>query len=298
VHRLETGESSARRTRSRFVREPAGGLRLEARDVRLLTDLFLHQAMSREQIVQLGYFTGVNRCNRRLRQLFDHGYVKRHFLPEAPYGAQATYTIGRAAVPVVATALDRDREEVKNLCERGTPAFLTHTLAIVEFRIRLHHAAMALPGVEIERWLPEMLCRDEFEVKTGGAGGGTWRTEVFRPDGFVRLHHPGSGGYRNFFVEIDLGHTSQRQFVGKLRTHRHYLEGSLFADQYGTTRHDRFHTLVVTTGEVRLANLCALVDRERSDLFWFTTFEAVRQSGALAAAWRVPGDPAPRTLLS
>ena len=245
--------------------------------------------MTRTQLISLGYFTSVSRCNRVLRRLFDRQYLQRHFLPEAPYGAQTIYTIGKAAAPLVAAHLEQEVADVIEQSRRGTPAFLTHCLAIVDVRIAFQEAVKLREDVSIERWIPEMLCRDEYQVRTSGSGDSTWCTEVFRPDGFVQLKQDGRKPLHGFFLEIDLGHTSSKQFVGKLNTHEHYLKSGLFAEVFDAVPNDEFNTLVVTTGNGRLSNLCDLVEQNASRLFWFTTFEAIRSHGALGPIWRVPG---------
>jgi len=233
--------------RSRFTPQPRGRLRLGARDEELLSDLFLHRAMSRGQIQAL-YFGSLVRCNARLRLLFDHHYVTRYYLPLALYGAQAVYSIGRAAVPLVAAQLDMDIVEVSQQYRRAkTPQFLAHTLEIVNVRIAFRDAIAEQPGVEMERWLPEIQCRHEYEYCLENA----WRQEVFKPDAFVRLRRAGSGNHLNYFIEVDLGHTSSRQFSGKLQAHRRYLDSGLFQEVYGC---EHFRTLVVTTGTGRLSN--------------------------------------------
>lgn len=251
-------------------------MRLEDRDRQLLCDLYLHRNMTRGQIEAL-FFTSTPRCNARLRQLFDHGFVGRYYLPAAPFGAQAIYSIGKAAVPVVARQLDTEITEVARQQRRGrTPTFIEHTLEIVNLWLAFRAAAKRGDEIEIERWLPEILCRHEYEMRE--IGSGRWRKEVFKPDGFMRLkrkanrsdiQRDGDNEYLNFFIEVDLGHTSARQFEGKLLAHRRYLESGLFDEIYGG---GSFKTLVITTSERRLANLCELVRGHESDLFWFTTF--------------------------
>jgi len=276
-------DSSNPGARSRFVREPHREIALGTRDEELLCTLFLHQALSRGQIQTL-YFGSVPRCNARLRQLYDHRYVRRYYLPRAPYGSQAIYLLGQAAIPVVAACLERSPAEVRSLCRQETPTFLEHTLAITDFYLALR-SAVEQQDIQIERWLPEMLCRHEYEMRAQGAG---WHKEVFKPDGFVRLACGQPAAYHSFFVEIDLGHTASGQFLGKLEGHRRYLQSGLFAETFGC---DRFATLVVTTGEVRRDHLCALAQSRGTDLFWFTTFAAVQEQGALEAIWQIPGAP-------
>ena len=321
-----TDHEKDNRPRSRFEPEPGGRLRLGERDRRLLADLYLHGVMLRHQLQAL-YFGSVPRCNARLRQLFDGGFVTRHFLPAAPFGSEAVYALGPAGIPVVAARLTADGQEadvaaIRQQCRQGlSPALLEHTLAIAEFRVALCQAtAGSRPRlqaerknntrsennienqVEIERWLPELLCRHEYDIRRLSPGSGSpgsqdsgslsagsgarWHREIFKPDGFVRLRHNGSGRYLNYFLEIDRGHVSSEKFVGKLRSHRRYLESGLFDEIYGA---GGFHTLVVTTSQKRLENLRALVEEADEGLFWLTTFEAVSTEGVLTPIWQVPG---------
>lgn len=286
-------KKATRTVRSRFKPAPSAGMRLEARDRDLLCDLFWQRAMSRSQLQRL-YFTSLVRANARLRLLFDHGFVARYFLPAAPYGAQAVYSLGKAAVPTVARALEVEEDEVRKQCRfSGTPTFLEHTLAIVEVRLAPQEAAERDPGLEFDLWVPEPLCRHEYEVAPVG-GLGAWRKEVFKPDGFARLRHVPSGVYLSYFLEADLGHTSARQFAGKVAMHGKYLRQGLFRQIYGT---DSFQTLVVTTGPRRVANLLALCREMESDGFRFTTFETLDREGPLGAIWQRPFDPEPRSLV-
>jgi len=268
--------------RSRFVRQKAAGMRLEQRDEVLLCDLFLQRALSRSQIEEL-HFTSTARCNARLRLLFDHRFVERYFPPASPFGAQAVYTAGRAAVPVLSRRLEMDMTEVARLYRRGkTPTFIEHTLAIADVWLAFRRAAAKTPDIDIERWLPEMQCRHEWEIRA--TGGGKWKKETFKPDGFIRLQ---AGNFEHcFFIEADLGHTSSGQFANKLATHIRYLESGLFEQTYGA---HSFQTLVITTGTRRLQNLKALAQKQGSRLFLFSCWEGVlSQSAILGPIWSAP----------
>lgn len=283
-------DASEHGTRSRFTPLAVAGLRLEARDEQLLLDLLFHSVMSRSQIQEL-YFGSVPRCNARLRQLFDHGLVTRYFLPAAPFGAQALYSLGKSAVPLLGNlveknpALQLELAELRKLYRRGkTPTFIEHTLAVTDLRLAFRAALDGASDLVLERWVPEPLCRHEYQIRAGG--GGYWRGEVFKPDGFIRLTRPSSGAYYNYFIECDRGHTSSKQFLGKLLTHQRYLESGLFRETFGC---DEFKTLIVTTTAARVKNLLRLVETQGSSLFWFATFADIRQSGAVGPIWYVPG---------
>ncbi len=249
--------------------------------------------MTRGQIQAL-FFSSVPRCNARLRQLFDWGYLSRAYLPTAPFGSQALYCAGRAAFPLIRQYLDltglrADEADIAAQCRRPALSLLEHTLAIGDVYIAVQNALAVHAHIRLDHWLPERFCRHGYEVRradgSAGAGTGRWRKEVFQPDAFLRLTRGASPAARNLFLEVDRGHTNSRQFARKLRTHAHFLGGGLFADVFGWPD---FHTLVVTTGQKRLDNLRALAEQEANGLFWFTTFEAIDRSGLLAPIWRAP----------
>jgi hypothetical protein len=271
-------ETNRNLPRSRFTPKPTAGLRLEERDEQLLCDLYQHRFMTRGQLETL-FFTSTVRCNARLRQLFDYGFVKRYYLPAAPYGAQAIYSVGKNAVPIVASCLEADTDEVTRQY-RGTrtPSFIEHTLAVVDVWLAFREACAKTVTVEMERWMPEMLCRHEYQIREKGTKH--WRKEVFKPDAFVRLAV--DGHFLNFFIEMDLGHTSSRQFLGKLHTHQRYLESGLFHQLY---RDDDFKTLIITTGQRRLKNLASLTSGQNSQLFWFTSQARFKMEGPLGRVW-------------
>lgn len=247
--------------------------------------------MSRGQLQAL-YFHSVVRCNVRLRQLFDYDFVARYYLPAAPFGAQAVYSIGKAALPLVARDLELDMAAVNKQYRRTkTPTYIEHTLEIVNLMIACRTVAAQDPEIELERWVPETLCRHEYNIQQAGKSG--WTKEVFKPDAFVRFTTKSRDQVWNYFIEVDLGHTSARQFLGKLAMHRRYLESGLFQEIFGCAE---FRTLVVTTTPGRLKNLRSLVEAQKSNLFWFTTCEAIAKWGISGEIWQIPFQPQPLAL--
>lgn len=259
----------------------------------LLVDLYYHQVLSRDQVQQL-YFSSVPRCNYRLRQLYDHNFVSRSFAPNSPYGSQAAYTLGKAAAAFVAAEVELPVSEVRKRCRMGTPQFLDHALRTNDFYLSLRAAAEEA-GIAIDCWLPELRCRHEYEIRKGA--GASWTKVVFSPDGFLRLEHPrretmtdsanGSSRYASYFVEIDLGHTSSNQFLGKLRSYQQYLESGLFKEIYGDPS---FLVLIATTSSKRISNLQKLVSQVETGLFWFATLDEINKRGPFAKVWGSPMD--------
>lgn len=280
----DLGTGGRRMPRSRFQPKVTSGMRLEERDEQILCDLFLHRLMSRSQIERT-YFSSLVRCNARLRLLFDHHFVARHYPPYAPFGAQAIYSVGKAALPIVARRLEMELPEVTRFYRRTqTPTFIEHTLSVVDIWLAFRQATEAHDDICFDLWLAELQCRHEWEIRTSG---GTWHTEAFKPDAYVRLHRQSDGSYGSFFIESDLGHTSAKQFSGKLLTHQRYLESGLFSQTYGG---DWFRTLVITTGQQRLKNLMAVTAQHSSQLFWFTTWKQLGEVSVLDKIWSVPSN--------
>lgn len=269
--------------KNRFARveqEDRGRLWLTPRDEALLTDLFLHQAMSRGQLQAL-HFGSTARCNARLRKLFDHGYVVRDFHPMAPYGTQGIYRIGPRAAKIVAQRLDADANYVKQLC-RGTKRieFLEHTLEIVDFYLKVREGIGQTPGYSLESWMPEIQVRHEYELQLPGGGA---RRQVFKPDAFLRFGVKGE--LHSCFIEIDRGNASANVFGQKVPHYQQYKATGLFQEMYQSSD---FTVLVVTTGEKRLAHLCELVQQQGCSYFWFTTRSQLQEIGPLASTWTAP----------
>jgi hypothetical protein len=271
------------------------------RDKKVIRDLLLLGAMSRSQIQDL-HFGSIQRCNSRLAKLRSAGHISRAYLPSALSAAQAVYTVGPSAGPIVQSVLadlgiELTREELRMQTRRPPLALLQHALAIGDVYAAFRKAAMG--GIGFDLWLPERVVRQEYAIRRADASAGkeaTWRKEVFNPDAFLRLAGPGTGRFHCFFFEVDLAHTNSRQFAAKVAIHQRYLESGLFTERFGERS---FRTLVVTSGSEsgRLRNLLALVEQAGSDLFWCTTFGLLAKFGPLAAIWHTPGGDQPVRLI-
>jgi hypothetical protein len=276
-------------SRNRFAPEPRARLRLNGRDLDVLAFLFDNSLASRSQIQELFYGSRAY-CNTRLRSLFDHNLVLRHF-PAVTlggrFGEEAVYSVGPAAVPLLAERLEEPFEAVKaHIRRREAPLFVAHTLRTVD--IYLHLRRDALPrDIEVERWVGEVRARHDYQWRDAS---GKWHNESFKPDGYLRLADPSTSstcGHRSYFIECDMGHASSGQWKVKVAAHRRYLETGLFASTFGE---QAFTTLVVTTGERRLDHLREATLDGGVAFFRFTTFAALDAHGAFGAIWNSPGD--------
>lgn len=202
---------------------------LTDRDIRLVKDIALSHVLSRDQIIRLGYFSSVSRCNRRLATLVEAKLVQVH---ATPFHAQRLYIPGSRTHQVVG-----ERIAVLLTGRTGTPRYLQHALAVTDARI-------ALSTSELAKWKFEQQVWDDF----------TWgglRHEV-RPDGLI------IGGERPTFVEVDLGHVAPSKFAKKLRSYQAYLDSGAFLVSYGSSE---FTLLTVTTTRSRAKRFERLVPK-------------------------------------
>ncbi len=259
------------------VKASSAKLCLQERDKTLLADLFLQRLMSRDQIIELGYFGSVPRCNNRLKKLVDHGFIRRHEFSSWGSGSQSLYGPGQAATQIIASKLGLDISDVIGQTRRDVPPMLlAHTLGLVDLRIRFDRDAMRYRLDEFE-WLPEARCRHEYSVKQASSA---WQRHIVKPDAFTRWMI--GGKVTCFFVELDLGHVSQGAFTKKVEAYQRYLGLGAFGQVYESSQ---FDVLVVTTGERRLAHLKSVTGRCQQPRFLFTTGQRLLAAGPLGAIW-------------
>jgi hypothetical protein len=234
--------------------------------------------MSRDQIITLGYFGSVPRCNNRLKQLLDHGFVRRYRHLSRGSASQALYSLGGEGSILVSDRLDIELDEVVQQTRRDAPTlFLEHTLGLVDLRIEFTREAL-LRGLGDFEWLPEPLCRHEYSVRQSS---GVWKPRVLKPDAFVRWSKEGRS--HSFFIELDLGHVGSAAFLLKAGSYRTYLSLGVFAEVYEA---ESFDVLVVTTGERRLAHLQASTTGSGIPRFLFTTLSRLKEADPFGHIWR------------
>ncbi|MCC6687201.1 MAG: replication-relaxation family protein [Fimbriimonadaceae bacterium] len=212
-------------------------MRFTERDIQLVRDLALSFVLSRDQVIELGYFDSVTRCNTRLRELAAVNAVRRI---TTPFHAQSLYIAGTLAGELCGERIER------LLADRiGSPRFLRHALASANVRIALQ--------------------------KRGGTGWRfeqqLWRTvgrHEIRPDGLIVLKGNPT------FIEVDLGHVSGPKFTEKLKGYSLLAGGTTCADLYGFAKG---RLLIVTTSPRRARHLRALTSDHTKLECLVTTFE-------------------------
>lgn len=225
-------------------------MQLTNRDLQVLKDMALSHVLSRDQILELGYFSTVTRVNARLRELMGIGLVKRL---ETPFFAQSLYMAS-------ATATDVIGERIAPLLasRSGSPRFLQHALSVTNARICLLRKGAST-------WRFEQQLRATF-----GVGG---KPIEVRPDGLAVIPEKGL-----LAVEVDLGHVNPAKFAEKLRAYEAFIATNECEHAWGEPT---FRLLTLTTGSLRAKHLARCLPAGSSLTLDVLTFD---QFGVQAAS--------------
>ncbi len=213
-------------------------MRLTKRDGLLLEDLAHSHVLSRDQILELGYFSSITRVNTRLRDLQKHRFVN---VLDTPFFGQRLYQCGKQARDVVSVRTAR-----LIVPRQVSPRFLQHALATTNVRIALRRRGEAQWRFEQELWR-----------KVSGV--------EIRPDGLFL-------GQSAIFVEVDMGHVAPAKFREKLLAYGVLSGSGQCKTLFGFSD---FRVLTVTTGSLRARHLRRLHSNDAGFPFLVQTFEEV-----------------------
>ncbi len=202
-------------------------MRMTSRDVRLVKDIALSHLLSRDQIIELRYFSSVTRANTRLRELAKFGFVRTL---TTPFFGQQLYMAGRRAETIVGeriSSLLRGRAE--------SPRFVRHALSVTNVRLKLLSKGATEWRFEQQLGVSFQFAGKDFEV---------------RPDGLAVTENG------LIAVEADLGHVAPQKFKEKLMAYDAFVSSGVCRE---TWKSDGFRLLIVTSGPLRASRLSRLV---------------------------------------
>jgi hypothetical protein len=269
---------------SRWVRNDIpGNMVLQARDRKILTGVYSHRIMTREQIQSVFNLNCIRKANSRLRKLYDHHYLSRKFLPTIKGTPKAVYFLGPNGFAVVAEDLGIDLLEIKRKVKeisRLKELFLNHALQIIEAKIAFSNNFQNHPGLRLQAWINEDELQQEYTVVSQGKN----MVRRFRPDGYFRVLNQEK--IQGFFVELDRSTMSHAKFKDKVQTYLEFSQLGLYRERFGMKS---FRVLVITLTEERLLNLKKLVESATDNFFWFTSLNQIESSNILDPIWMRAG---------
>lgn len=234
-------------------------MRIERRDRQIIGDVFLSRVLRRDDLIRLGYFTSIPRCNSRLLALKQEGLLKARSLVSGVALRAPIYQCSARGVRIAADELGIPAAEAIEIHRAGaSDTVLRHALRCSEIRIRLVQDLREPGPVQFLDWSHELLCHHEFVTASG-------RSVTVKPDGLVVV--AAHGKEKHIFVEADLGNAALPKFQQSVARYQQYLSSGAFCEAYGPST---FTVLVVTTDERRLAHM-----RQLGQVPWlaFTTWK-------------------------
>ncbi len=302
----------------------------QPRDIDIVRSVYQYRAMSRDQIEKL-YF-GPNSpfykaskysrkqpypekigatserdtgCKRRLRWLYDRGYLFRDDQPQRITEGRKplVYFLDTAGARLLAEFDEVDLASIDWHKRENDVSwlFLNHLLATNDVRLAVTLAARQ-HGYQITSWLDDRsLRRDRREYVSvqvayrDGQGRDRIREEkvAFVPDGYFTIE--AEGKMLHYFLETDMGTVTgisqregRRDFSRKVKAYMAYRASGKFKERYGA---DTFRVLTVTTSEQRMANLVQATHKAQGKFtFFFSTFERIKGGDLLTdLLWNQPG---------
>jgi hypothetical protein len=285
--------------RPRFKRAKPTPIQLTDRDIAIVQVLEHYRFLTTDHLMVLTKTQSRQGITRRLRELYDAGYVDR---PKAQMLTMAyaekrpmVYALGNAGAELLADRFQLRLPDVywteKN--RRVKEKFVEHTLGIADFMVAMELACRDAGNIEIiprETILaasPQNTRRREypFRWQTRVHWNNEWQELAIVPDAVFGLHYterPEGKNKAYFFVEIDRGtmpitrrDLKQTSFARKLHSYADTFERKLHTEQFGIKN---FRVLTVTTGIERVKNMQAafqaeIADKAPSGLFLFAEKE-------------------------
>lgn len=279
-------------------------MRLTNRDKEILSAIYDFEGlMSRAQLAKLFFNGGEPGAKKRLRKLFENGYIRQpdeRDLHRVPVGTWL-YWLDHDGLDIVA-GLKGDEPLYTDKVRTQSPqwAKVEHDLALNDVRLTMLDAIAAHPELQLGEYVNEKILTHRADEVTFSQANGRQTKKRFAADGFFTVYrtHEERKITLAYLLEIDMGTHSNPAFQDeKVRPGVAYLTSEVYQARFGI-KFGRF--LVVTTSDVRLENLLKQASRvEGGQLFYFTTFKKLTpQTFFTEPIWRSSGKEVPFALVS
>jgi len=239
---------------------------VQERDRCLLRELDILRVIDREQAQVVMGFRSMRRTNRRLLALTRSGVLGRIFIANQRVGQKALYTAspqGAALAGIRLSGLPMRQSRF------GASPFLLHRLAINEIYLSVKHKTLPRPDLSFARWI-------SFREPLSQA-------IPLIPDGYFEIVDGPNN--RAMFLEADLGTEGIPVWQKKTQLYLQLALSGAFPQMF---RQPQFRVLVVVTTERRLRNIRAAIEKSTDKIFWFTTFDQIKQCGLWSPVWLRP----------
>ena len=207
---------------------------LTARDVELVRVVLVYRFLSTHQFWWLFPDASEKNLTNRLRLLFQHGYLKRLKLPVSSSRDSMIYAMTEKGAKLIAETDNIERSDVKwkRYINDVQPTHVQHLLAVNDILITFRNDFEAakdsgkLADYRVLRGDPK---KHRLTVQVMDKRGHRQDVSVI-PDAIVLLQ-PAESQHGVFFVEVDRGTMSTKQWTEKVAVYRDYIQSNkLLAD--------------------------------------------------------------------
>jgi hypothetical protein len=212
------------------------------RDKSLLSAIGDYRILNTEQVFRL-FFPSIGRARKRLRQPWQHGYLKRIVMPTrmGEGSSMFLYLPAGRSLRIISDDIVSGK--------MGTRLSLFHidrTLAVNTFRICLQLATRRSKHINLDSWKEGRGIGTKATVKdkTG------IRQIPIIPDAYFSLKHDNRPFH--YYLEIDCGTTDLKRISLKCRGYLSMWQEKIAHAKFGIRS---FRVLYVTTTEKRLSNI-------------------------------------------
>jgi DNA-binding PadR family transcriptional regulator len=270
-------------------------MRLTRRDRQVLGAVADYRILRREQIQQL-FFPSRNTANERLKRLYQHGFLDRHWLPVVlgQGMGQAMYTLTEQGRQLVAQQRGVEPKDIpRRPVRQRSSLFLAHVLDVNQVRIVFTLATHRL-RYTVEQWVTEKDLRSRMVGAQIVPSTGNQRARRVLPDAYFILR---LGDRRaSFCLEMDRATETRRRWKHKVQAYLAYVQSGAYTRQFQARS---LRILTITQGAKRLAHLKQATEQVGdTSLFWFGQLAQLTPKTVLTEPiWQVAGQEGLRRLV-
>jgi hypothetical protein len=244
------------------------GIVLQDRDRHLLREISVMRVIDRELAKLVAGFGSTTRANSRLLALTLAGLLRRFFLGTTAGGKKALYSLSATGAKLIDAPFRGPRRSRDEMLVADF--FVAHQLLINQVYCTVKYRPIPVPDAKFVRW------SGFYEPLESGIS--------LIPDGYFELSTPAKTIAA--FLEVDLGNEGRAVWKAKADAYVRYALSGRFTEKF---RQPQFRVLVLTTSERHMRWLRATVAATTEKIFWFSTFDLIRD-GFWSPVWLRPKD--------
>lgn len=269
--------STNRKRRRRTERVKQSRLVLTDRDREIIRVVYQFRFLTSNQLTEK-FFSSKSKADRRLRELFDHGYLDRIDRPTVSGKSELIYALWKKGAEILCAQHDLSKSELNWKSSRNNirPDRIDHELEVVSFHLAMDKSVKSTSSISWLFWQDrrEIVSNKTWDLLNAGENK-SGKLKLI-PDAFFGLQTP--KGKTVFFLELDRGTESPRVFRQKLLIYQIAFERGLIQKETGLKA---FRVLIIVPHEQRLKVLLNPANTNYPLLFWSTPIENLRRQNIL-----------------